>query len=141
MSGKLLDEYTTAEVKAICVAHPLCKGCPFVETKGLNCRFSGCPGGWGLPSITEPERELLRLTGAKFISRNNSDSQYNIEVILWNDRPVMWEEGKKKGKIEWFNGAGTPIVGRLSATLFPSVLPGMCLDVAALLKKGEADHG
>lgn len=140
MSDKPLARYTLGELHQICKT-VRCKSCPVVLAGIHRCPFRGFPNAWHLDIITEPERELLRLTGAKFISRNGGPTAATDVVVLWPARPELYEPVKKEGKIEWFNSTGEKIVGELSVSLFPSIPPGVCWAVAELLGEGEASDG
>lgn len=134
MSGKQLEDYTLREIQAICqTVH--CEGCPGGKVSGTLCPLSGRADAWMLRPlcITKDERELLRLTGAKFVSRDSGgvSGQY---VYLWDAEPS--DLGSQEGKY-FSRREGPGPMGRLTAALFPSIPPGVCWNVAELL--GDKD--
>ncbi len=130
MSKREFGAYTLAEVWKICKTSYNCKGCPFLKKGEMLCPLGSRPDAWTLSLVTEPERELLRLTGTKFISRDES-GDFTEFVCLWESRP----EPSRCPPGFFINRRPGPtaISSRLPAALFPSVLPGMCLDVTTLI--------
>lgn len=132
MSDKPLMDYTLAEVKEICKARTDCRGCIFERKDIFGCFVQDAtPADWRVHAITKDEQDLLRLTGAKFISRDwNSE-----EVVFWEDKPTCID-------VQWGNEfANSTRIGSLSASYFPSIKSGECLDVSKLLGEGEQTDG
>ncbi len=122
------------EIQEICRANDCDGACPFAGVGSKRCAFGIDPVDWEFNIFTKPERDLLRLTGAKFISRDEvTDAGEPDKVYLWENCPREDEDGT-------FSSSGGP-VGQLTAALFPSIPSCICLNVTALLGEGEADHG
>ncbi len=125
------------EIQEICRANDCNGACPFVGVGSKRCAFGIDPVDWEFNVFTKPERDLLRLTGAKFISRDKQ-GPYCGSVNLWSVQPEKRADGT------FCVSLSTPCminINRLSAELFPSVPPGVCWDVTVLLGEGEVDHG
>lgn len=120
------------EIQAICRANDCDGACPFAGVGSKRCAFGTDPVGWEFHIFTKPERDLLRLTGAKSVSRVELSKAGSKFVMLWTAPPQ--EGGQAPCSPDCF-------VGQFPATLFPSVPPGVCWDVTVLLGEDEADHG
>lgn len=131
MSGKPLMDYTLAEVKEICKAQGPCNAeCPLFG-KNDGCLVSSNPCYWRLPYLTDAEAELLRLTGAKFVSRDRYDTTGADFIALWSGQPR--EAGQIFCAPEFY-------LGQLKGPLFPPIPPGVCWEVAKLLGEKEETH-
>lgn len=116
------------EVRGICSKHQCGDGCPFEAEGSRRCLFGTTPpSDWDFPIVTPPERELLRLTGARYVSRDEHASL----VDMWSEQPTKQHYGA-------FRAGGTHI-GVLIRDLMPSIPSGTCMDVAALLGEGSVD--
>ena len=130
------------EVRDICKAGT-CETCDFAGEGSRRCVFGTAPADWEFPIFTPSERELLRLTGAKFVSRDacgvNRDN-----VRLWRARPVRLNGSggdRDGGGYLAVGSQSDALCGCLPAELFPGISPGVCWDVAVLLgEDGKEDQ-
>lgn len=129
MSEKELGTYTLAEAWIICKTSYNCKGCPFLRKGEGVCPLGARPDAWTIPFLSKPERELLRMTGAKFVSRDESGPVEGF-VCLWENRPKP--SCCPPGFFIGDPSDPNALPSRLPATLFPSIPPGVCLDLASL---------
>lgn len=131
MTEKRLEDYTLGEVHELC-KNRSCATCPVGPCLGCFNKIRPRPYAWTFPRLTHTEMELLRLTGAKWVSRDEeADGGF---VYLWCEKPICKESGVRN-----YYGDGNDEIGTLNADLFPSIRPGDCLNVEELLGEGTGD--
>lgn len=146
MSEKRLTDYTLAEVQATCskfakqhevgILQWRCEVCPFSDVGGNTCLWRQNPFSWKCALFTPAEFDLMRRTGARYITMSDMKSDISKDVVeLWDERqrPSMNERG-----IFLAPRYDAPLL-RTDSRLFPSIHPGEFWDVEALL--AEMDGG
>ncbi len=75
------------------------------------------------PVLTEQERALCKMLGAKYVSKEDADGPFDPDrAELWTDRP------ERPGKVWQCNGRFRGIAS-VDARLFPSIEPGELAEI------------